>query len=293
MTEPTQDTTLAQATILLSRYGFEMKGYIPQELINQWLKEYSAKWIRAAIIEALYQGRYKAISVYQILKLWSRRKQITCHFTHEFERLICRNLLYSVDLSIKSSEVIPHEPKTSERKIQRKSFNPPVTYQQNSFFTIKTDHKNEENNPRDQAIENHLKTLNHETDFDNVDENHNASEYSPDSSSQQPHLINKSLTNVNQLTTDKDEDGFPLGDTKVNNPQNLKGTLTNLDELFTHFFTDTNSQKSDQSVYVENEDDAYQWRGIIAKRAIDEFTPQLDRSELYTKLKAVVQQELE
>ncbi|MDX2097883.1 MAG: hypothetical protein SFW36_08910 [Leptolyngbyaceae cyanobacterium bins.59] len=49
-------------------------------------------WIRPAVIEALYQGRYKAISVTQLLTFWQRREQPLCHFSHEFERIICSAL---------------------------------------------------------------------------------------------------------------------------------------------------------------------------------------------------------
>lgn len=289
MTEPTQDITLAQATILLSRYGFEMKGYIPQELIDKWMNDdYSAKWIRAAIIEALYQGRYKAFSVEQILKLWERRKQMTCHFTHEFERLICRNLPYSVDSSAQrvshspteSSSGIPHCPKPSERKTQRKLFNPPLINQQDIIFQPKTEPQ--------------LKTFNETTDLHGEkDENHNQSDSSGESLSAnsvlEPYSYNNYSREVNQLSIAKDEEGLPLTDTKVN-AQDLKATLTNLDELFTQFFTDTDLQKSSTASNADL-DDSYQWREIIPGRAIDEFTPQLDSSELYSKLKAVVRQE--
>jgi hypothetical protein len=92
MTELTQEITVGQTVALLSRYGFELRGHTAEELIGQWLKEYQAKWIRLAVVEALYQGRYKAISVEQILKFWWRRGQPTFHFTHEFERLISRKI---------------------------------------------------------------------------------------------------------------------------------------------------------------------------------------------------------
>lgn len=104
MTELINDLTVVQTTALLTRYGFEMRGYSAQELIDQWLKTYKAIWVRLAVVEALYQGRYKAISVEQILKLWFRRGNPNFHFTHEFERLICYNLPRSLPLSPKSSK---------------------------------------------------------------------------------------------------------------------------------------------------------------------------------------------
>ncbi|ACK69138.1 hypothetical protein PCC7424_0680 [Gloeothece citriformis PCC 7424] len=295
MIESTQDTTLAQATILLSRYGFEMKGYIPQELIDKWLNLYPAKWIRAAIIEALYQGRYKAISVEQILKLWSRRQQMTCHFTHEFERLICRNLIKSIDSNKESSAVISQEPKTSERKIQRKSFNPPINEQPNSLFTPELEELKGEEQLGDQWEYNQSKDLNRENNLPITHQTFNASEGNNESFSTNFSPKNEStltlLARQNQLTKNDDEGSLSSINTEVNHPQDIKVTLTNLEELFTHFMTEIDSKKSEQSIDNTDEDYSYQWGRLMARRTIDEFTPQLDRSELYSKLKAVVQQE--
>lgn len=90
--EPIKDSAVAYAVALLSHYGFELRGYTAQELVNLWLRSYSAKWVRMSVIEALYQGRYKAISVEQILAVWARRGQPIYRFNHEFERLISRKL---------------------------------------------------------------------------------------------------------------------------------------------------------------------------------------------------------
>lgn len=92
MIEPQTDSKLTQAEALLSHYGFDMKGYPAQDLVKQWQQKYQASWIRLAIIESLYQGRYKAISVQQILQLWQRKDHANYHFNHEFEALICRKL---------------------------------------------------------------------------------------------------------------------------------------------------------------------------------------------------------
>jgi hypothetical protein len=86
--------TTIQVAALVSRYGFELKGVTLLELIEDWSASYSVYWIRLAIIEALYQGRYKTISVEQILRLWKRRGQPTFHFTRDFERLVDGQLSY-------------------------------------------------------------------------------------------------------------------------------------------------------------------------------------------------------
>lgn len=85
-------TIIAQAIMLLSHYGFDTKPHTTAERMGHWLDLYAADWIRAAIIEALYQGRYKAISVEHILTLWQKRGHPAPHFTGDFERIICRKL---------------------------------------------------------------------------------------------------------------------------------------------------------------------------------------------------------
>lgn len=92
MNEPTQEPAAAYAIALLSHYGFERGGYAAEELVARWLESYQGNWVRLAVIEALYQGRYKAVSVEQILAVWARREQPIYRFNHEFERLICRKL---------------------------------------------------------------------------------------------------------------------------------------------------------------------------------------------------------
>jgi hypothetical protein len=87
-----QDKTAAAAAFLLAKYSFDLGYYKPSELVQQWLNDYPASWIRLAVIEALYLGRYKAISVQQILTIWAKRQQPLYHFNYEFDRLICSKL---------------------------------------------------------------------------------------------------------------------------------------------------------------------------------------------------------
>lgn len=77
------------AAALLIHYSFDLSGYNASELVNRWQTQYPVNWLHLAVIEALYQGRYKAFSVQQILTFWQRRKQAIFHFNMEFERLIC------------------------------------------------------------------------------------------------------------------------------------------------------------------------------------------------------------
>jgi len=81
--------TAIQVVDLLTHYSFDLGGNQARQLIDRWQSTYSPSWVRWAVIEALYQGRYKAISVEQILQLWQRRQQPRYHFNYEFERLVC------------------------------------------------------------------------------------------------------------------------------------------------------------------------------------------------------------
>ncbi|YAI82686.1 MAG: hypothetical protein ACQJCO_03740 [cyanobacterium endosymbiont of Rhopalodia sterrenbergii] len=89
--------TITQMAVLLDCYGFDLQERSPAEYIDYWLTSCSRYWVRLAIIEALYQGRYKAVSVDHILRLWKRRGHPTFHFPHEFERLICRNVFVNAE----------------------------------------------------------------------------------------------------------------------------------------------------------------------------------------------------
>lgn len=92
MTELTTNLSVEQTSTLIESYAFDLGKYSVERLLQKWLNKYHASWIRLATIEALYLGRYKAISIEQILSVWMRRGNPNTHFTHEFERLICRKL---------------------------------------------------------------------------------------------------------------------------------------------------------------------------------------------------------
>jgi len=105
-TAPVTQTLAAPAELaakLLTHYSFDLNGYNASELVNQWQSEYPLHWLHLAVIEALYQGRYKAVSVQQILNFWRRKGETTYHFNMEFERMICSKFperLTSVSLPV-------------------------------------------------------------------------------------------------------------------------------------------------------------------------------------------------
>lgn len=89
--EPGENPVAADAVALLNYY-FELGDTPSEVLVEEWLERYPPPWIRSAIIESLYQGRYKAISVSQILDVWERRQQAIQHYNYDFECLVGNNL---------------------------------------------------------------------------------------------------------------------------------------------------------------------------------------------------------
>mgnify|MGYP004474391021 CR=1 FL=1 len=106
MFTPALDTSADLAIALLIHYSFDLTGYSASELVDLWQKQYPGNWLHLAVIEALYQGRYKAISVQQILTCWQRRGQAIFHFNMEFERLICSKF----PQSLTSPPALPPDP---------------------------------------------------------------------------------------------------------------------------------------------------------------------------------------
>ncbi|NMF85189.1 hypothetical protein [Nodosilinea sp. P-1105] len=88
MTNPTQSPDVAHFYQLLSDFSFDTETYPAEAMVAAWLQQYETIWISHAITEALYQGRYKLISVDQILQLWQRRGHPIRHFNREFESII-------------------------------------------------------------------------------------------------------------------------------------------------------------------------------------------------------------
>ncbi|MBE9094330.1 hypothetical protein [Tychonema sp. LEGE 07203] len=97
----------AQAAALLVHYGFDLGGKKAEKLAGEWLTKYPGYWLRLAVVEALYQGRYKAVSVGQLLSMWHRIGEPLYHFNREFERLVCNN--FPQDLNVEKDAGQPPE----------------------------------------------------------------------------------------------------------------------------------------------------------------------------------------
>ncbi len=92
MTQQQSEQEFAEIIALLNYYRFDCDRYPPDTLVLYWCIDYPLSWVKSAVVEALYQGRYKSLSVEQILQGWQRRNQPTYHFSHDFERLIYSQL---------------------------------------------------------------------------------------------------------------------------------------------------------------------------------------------------------
>ncbi|NJK40180.1 MAG: hypothetical protein HC934_00195 [Acaryochloridaceae cyanobacterium SU_2_1] len=92
MPESSSTPLITPLADLLTYYCHEIVEQTQEELLDHWITIYSNNWVRLALIESLYQGRYKTTCVDQLLAAWHRRGQPCCHFNLEFEALVCHNL---------------------------------------------------------------------------------------------------------------------------------------------------------------------------------------------------------
>ncbi|WP_338442061.1 hypothetical protein VZH09_02910 [Synechococcus elongatus IITB7] len=80
-------TTKAAVIYLLERY-FELSAARAAEVLQNLRARHPEAWIYPATVEAIYQGRYRWVSIAQILSLWQRRGQPNCHYSPDYERLL-------------------------------------------------------------------------------------------------------------------------------------------------------------------------------------------------------------
>ncbi len=80
-----QDT---DAPAVLRAYGFEMDESRLAKTLADWEAHYSREWLMLALVEALHQGRYKLMSIGQILVCWARRGEPRISFDRDFQRMV-------------------------------------------------------------------------------------------------------------------------------------------------------------------------------------------------------------
>jgi hypothetical protein len=257
--QQSQDSAAAYAEVLLVHYSFELAGYKAEELIGQWLKNYSASWVRLAVIEALYQGRYKSISVEQILAVWSRRGRALYHFNHEFERLICRkfpqNLLevWMDDATLPKAE--------TEAKTEVRSISPvPASVRPPSESEIKT-HDIPEVKPQEKVTPQEWPTPTYALE-----------------GREGAKLRTQNYPQVGAVSAETAQNHFKLKEHLPEQPTDIgkaTGALV----------------RQSPAQIVSYQADWSRWDA--SKRPIDQFTPPPDASDFYQKLKSVAQHQKE
>ena len=96
--------------IAIEIYGLELDPDRVDVIVATWLKKYDPDWILKAIVESLYRGRYKIVSVENILKDWQRLGNPRYKFTPEYEREILEKIPQVPTLAsppISPSPIIP------------------------------------------------------------------------------------------------------------------------------------------------------------------------------------------
>jgi hypothetical protein len=115
---PPDDPIINQTIDLLEHYGFNVEVPELEKFLTVLLKTYPASWIRLAVIEAIYQGRSKTIAIERILEFWLRKSRVVCHFSEDFEKLVCGNIpAYAIPFVIATkpnSKTIPPRPPQQE-----------------------------------------------------------------------------------------------------------------------------------------------------------------------------------
>jgi hypothetical protein len=78
--------------IVIKTYGLALDEQQVEAMLVTWSQTYDSAWIIKAIVESLYRGRYKLISVDNILKDWQRIGKPRYNFTPEYEREIFQKI---------------------------------------------------------------------------------------------------------------------------------------------------------------------------------------------------------
>ena len=112
-----QEPKVSTPVNILKNYNFESTNLSYEEVLDSWLQRFPLDWVNLALVESLHQGRYKVISVEQILTLWQRRGKPSYHFNHDFQRLVSNNL--PQPLHIEEEQKPPQAPASTTQSFSR------------------------------------------------------------------------------------------------------------------------------------------------------------------------------
>jgi hypothetical protein len=104
-----QDT---DAPAVLRAYGFEMDESRLAKTLADWEEHYGREWVMLALVEALHQGRYKLMSIGQILVCWVRRGEPRISFDRDFQRMVLAEDWQPI---VAPLPLVLHELKSAER----------------------------------------------------------------------------------------------------------------------------------------------------------------------------------
>lgn len=269
MTELTKRLAVEQTSILIKSYAFDLGKSSIEGFLQKWLDRYHASWIRLATIEALYLGRYKAVSIEQILGVWLRLGSPNTHFTHEFERLICRklptHLIDTTNFSIEKTAI------NSTNNYRHDDSN--KTFQTSSKFKRQDELKQEA--PLENTSDNALYPKPPEQ---NTEQNSSAEELA---AATKKYSSSSDMSDIfaRQLQTDSSSQ----------HSEARASTQSSADNSIS-------SNSSSNLISAMDVDAPYQadWSGLAAEQTpIHQFVPMPDVSPFYNKLKAFGREKLE
>jgi hypothetical protein len=78
--------------ILLNTYGFDLDRARVETVVVTWLEKYEIEDIIKAIVESIYQHRYKAVSVSNMLAMWQRNGRVRVLHGVEYRNSITEKL---------------------------------------------------------------------------------------------------------------------------------------------------------------------------------------------------------
>jgi hypothetical protein len=73
---------------LILRYGFDLGEQSALSMVRSWSCKYDPSFLSLAVVESLHLGRYKAVSIEQVLNGWQRRGEPMPHFSDEFADMV-------------------------------------------------------------------------------------------------------------------------------------------------------------------------------------------------------------
>jgi len=118
---------VASIAALLSYYSFDLGSATIDQVVKEWLEEYPPKWVIAAVVEAIFLGRYKVASVDNILLTWDLGDRPQPHYDSEFADLVCNKLFKEIPSDSPTPKQPPEKSLVKTLKIPDFNHSAPAT----------------------------------------------------------------------------------------------------------------------------------------------------------------------